>query len=93
MNVKRKPLAHAYFLFQANRANSTLNGELEAVIPKVSVVQLLRLRTNPWQLHKAKCLPPTKVCKASYFSMKILVFAEPGNIFLTTAKLVRVLCL
>ena len=36
--LKKKAIEHAYFLSQANRANSTLNGELEAVIPKVSAV-------------------------------------------------------
>ena len=28
---------------------------------EVSAVQVLRLRTNPWQVHEAKYFPPTKV--------------------------------
>ena len=56
-------LAHAYYssLSQANRAYSTLTRQLEAVIIEVSTVQALRLRTNSWQVHEAKYLPPTKV--------------------------------
>ena len=64
------------FLSQANRAYSDWTRQLEA-----SMVQVLRLRTNPWQVHRAKYL--TNIyshtgfhnCQASYFNMKVLVFA------------------
>ena len=49
------------FLSLANMACSTLARQLEAVINEVSMAQVLRLRTNPWRVHKAKHLPPTKV--------------------------------
>ena len=77
------------FLSQANRAYSTLARQLEAVIIEVSTLQALRLKTNPWRVHEVKYLPPTKVTyshtgfhngQASYFNMKVLVFAEPGHI-------------
>ena len=76
------------FLSQANRAYSTLTRQLEAVIIAVSMVQVLRLSTNPQRVHEAKYLPTTKVTyghagfhndQASYFNMKVLVFAEPGH--------------
>ena len=54
-------LAHTYFLSLANMACSTLARQLEAVINEVSMAQVLRLRTNPWRVHKVKHLPPTKV--------------------------------
>ena len=47
------------FLSQPNRAYSSLTIWLETVIIEVSTVEVLRLRTNPWQLHKSKHLPPT----------------------------------
>ena len=52
-------LANAYIIFQVNRAYSTLTGPLEAVVSRVSKVQLLKLKTNPWQVHEAKYLTPT----------------------------------
>ena len=73
------------FLSQANRAYETLTRQLKAVIIELYTVQALRLRTDPWRVHEAKYLPPTKVTyshtgfhngQASYFNMKILVFAE-----------------
>ena len=75
-------------LFQANRAYSTLTRQVEVVIIEVSAVQALRLRTNPRQVHEAKYLLPRKMTyshtglhngQASYFSMKVLVFAEPRH--------------
>ena len=81
------PTVSAFFS-QANRAYSTLTRQLEAVIIEVSTVQVLRLRTNPQEVHKANYLPSMKVTyshtgfhngQASYFSMKVLVFVEPGH--------------
>ena len=46
---------------QANKAYSTLTRQLKAAIIEVSMVQELRLRSNPWRVHEAKYLPPTKV--------------------------------
>ena len=66
----------------------TLTRQLEAVIIEVSTVQALRLRTNPQRVHEVKYLPPMKVIysytglhngQASYFNMKILIFAQPGH--------------
>ena len=85
-------------LSQANGAYSTLTRQPEAVIIEVCTVQVLRLRTNPWRMHKAKDLTPTKVTyshtgfyngQASCFNMKVLIFAEPGHMqfFKTTASL------
>ena len=90
-------LTYAYILFQpfsprlTEPIYSTLTRQLEAVIIEVSMVRALRLRTNQWQVHEAKHLPPTKVTyngQGSYFNMKVLVFAEPGHMqffFLTPA--------
>ena len=68
------------FLSQANRAYSTLTGQLKAVIIEVSTV---RLRTNQLRVHEVKCLPP------NFFNVKVLVFAELRHVqsFLTTANL------
>ena len=81
MNVKKaiQVLVHAY---------STLTRQLEAVIIEESTVPVLKLRTTQWQVHKVKYLPLTEVIyshtgfhngQASYFNMKVLVFAEPGH--------------
>ena len=68
-------------------AYSTLTEQLEVVINEVSMSKVLRLRTNPWQVHKVKYLPPPKVTysytgfhndQASYFNMKVHIFAERG---------------
>ena len=76
------------FLSQANGAYSTLTRQLEAVIIEVSAVQVLRLRNKPWEVHETKHLPPIKVTynqtgfpngQASYFNIKVFVFAEPGH--------------
>ena len=73
------------FLSQHNRAYSTLNRQLEVIIIEISVVQVLKLRTNQWQVHATKYLLPTKVTyshtgfhnsQASYFNLKVFVFAE-----------------
>ena len=49
------------FLYQANRAYSTLTKQVEAVMIEVSTVQAPILRTNLQRVHEAKYLPPTKV--------------------------------
>ena len=49
------------------------------------MVQTLRLKTNPQWVHKMKYFPLMKRTyilpnrQASYFNMKVLVFAEPGH--------------
>ena len=89
------------FLFLANRDYSTLTRQLEAVIIVVSMVQVLRLRTNSRKVHEAKYLPPRKVTyrqtdfhngQASYFNMKVwYLYLENLDIcnlfFKTTANL------
>ena len=62
-------------LHMPNRAYTTLTTQLKAVIIAVSTVQVLRLRTmngtySPTEFHNGQ---------ASYFNMKVLVFAEPGH--------------
>ena len=65
---------------------------------ELSAVQVLRLRTNPWQVHEAKYFPPTKVTyshtefhngQASYFSMMVLYLQNLDicNSFQTTANM------
>ena len=71
------------FLSQANRAYSTLTRQLEAVIIEASTVQLLRLSTNPQQVHKVKYLPSKVAYSHIGFhngqaSMRVLVFVEPS---------------
>ena len=74
---------YAYYisLFQRNRACSSLTIQSQAVTIEVSTVQVLKMRTNPWQVHKVKYLPPTNWTFAhtgfhngqvSYLSTKVL---------------------
>ena len=47
------------FLSQANGAYPNLTRQLEVVIIEVCMVQALRPRSNPWQVHEAKYLTST----------------------------------
>ena len=44
----------------AKKKNIRVLAYMQAVIIEISAVQALRLRTNQWQVHKVKYLPPTK---------------------------------
>ena len=65
----------------------SLMPQLEAIVTEFSIVQALRLRANPWQLHGAEHFPPMNgtyshagfhSCQTSYFNMKVVVFIKPG---------------
>ena len=69
---------------------SSLTIQSEAVISEVSTVQVLRLRTNPLQVHKVKYLPPPTNGtyhghtgfhngQALYLNTKVFAFAEPRH--------------
>ena len=56
----------------------------EAVIIEVPTVQMLRLGTNPWQVHEESMNVTYSQAgfhsgQASYLNMKVLVFTEPGH--------------
>ena len=79
------------FLSRLTGPTQLWQGSWKQLSLKYQWVQVLRLRTNPWRVHEVKYLPPMKVAyshtgfnddQASYFSMKVLVFAEPRHIFL-----------
>ena len=60
-------LKKAYECLHMPTISASLQGLLnllEAVIIEVCTVQVLRLRTNPQQVHKTKYLPPTKLTQS-----------------------------
>ena len=85
INVEKSHMSACTYqavLSQANRGYSTLARQLEAVNIEVCKVQALRLRTNPWQVHKAKYLTSGTYSHTGFdymVYMKVLVFAEPGH--------------
>ena len=57
------------FLYQPNRAYLSLSIQPEVVIIEVSMVQALKLRTNPRRAYEVKYLPIGPMVKASYLNM------------------------
>jgi len=72
------------FVSQLNRVYSSFTIQPEAIINEASTVQVIRMKINQQQVHKAEDLPSPMngTCNHQDFTMvkqfmKVLVFGEP----------------